>query len=250
MSRKPRSAEVTHLSRSTPASISLREWRPSRTFDAARIQKATTPWSWHLGRGLTESERHELLAAQRMIDQWLTPATNLQLGVELLGPLRAVRVSRDDGPARDLVAAQYVEALGGQPIGAIIDARVAINRGEVPGIGARFMPTPTELAEAVKQFAIEGRYERAWLDTILQLEEGTVPSEPSPKDRARVADGWRALWDEMHRDAAERSLAERAANVLRAAAEANDARARTERVSAEIERRRQNLCAAESITES
>ena len=144
------------------------------------------------GSGLAPAERDELGALGARITGWLRPVIPEEIAAELVIPLDVVRVRRDEPAAETLAAAQYAEALAGRPVGAVIEARIAINRDEVDWLDRRFMPTPTELARLVREIGSAGEAARIRIAALLSAAEDPPPPTAEERER-RAAAAERAL---------------------------------------------------------
>lgn len=224
--------------------------RPSADFRNDRLGRDVRGLPcFRVGRALTQPEKIRLLRLAQDLDLYLSPATLEEAAAALVLPLKAVRVSRDGGAVSDAVAAQYAEALAGLPRRAMEDARRALNRDEAPGIDRKFLPTPTELAHLVKEFAAAAEFERRWIDHILALKEGPPEAADNPIVAAAASQIAAAAVTTLRQSFAEGSLAEREAAITRIADLERVRREREERVAADLARRRALREAAEAGTD-
>jgi len=137
------------------------------------------------GQDLGAGERADLEELRDRLRLWLRPASVDDVAAELVLPLDLVRPRRDVVGAEEIVAAQYSEALHGRAIGALKAARVAINRNEAPGIEARFMPTPTELAREVQRQTGPALVGLAQIERYLAAKEEPAPISSEERERRR-----------------------------------------------------------------
>lgn len=100
---------------------------------------------------------------------------------------------QSDSPVSLRVEA-YFEALGMAPAWAVREARLRVVRGQEPTLNKSFAPTPPELAEIVRSILRPHRNDLADLETLAQIEP---TFDPSPEERARVAEGFDKLKAEL-----------------------------------------------------
>lgn len=122
------------------------------------------------------------------------PQDRQAIGIELAKLLAAFPTQdQGDTPAGMKIAA-YSDALGGAPEWAVREARLKVVRGDVAGINKNFAPTPPVFADVVKEILRPYRSDLADLEALSKVEP---TFDPSPEERARVADGFGKLKAEL-----------------------------------------------------
>lgn len=116
--------------------------------------------------------------------------------------------------------ASYMIALDGFSARAITAAVRRVLRGEAEGLDRRFPPTAPQLAALCRDAESRDRQELALRRTQLERERNPPPREPTPEERARIAEGLAGLSRELAVTSAERSLGETLARVVGGAADA------------------------------
>lgn len=88
----------------------------------------------------------------------------------------------------------YFDALGGVPSWAVADARLKVIRREVATLNPTYAPTPPEFGEIARRILSPIRGDLARLEAIATAADD---HEPTPEERARVAEGFAELRGEL-----------------------------------------------------
>lgn len=137
------------------------------------------------------------------------PSERQAIGLELAKLLTAFPIQGQDGISADMRIDAYIDAIGIAPAWAVREARLKVVRGEVPDLNKNFAPTPPAFADIVKAVLRPLRVDLGDLEALGRIEPD---HEPTPEERARVAQAVDDLRAELH-ETIDKAESERASRV-------------------------------------
>src|SRR3990167_483995 len=148
------------------------------------------------GFEISEEEHWEIQNATSLFRQRITdgPADRVWIAEELANLFAAFPAQDQSSSPPNLRGEAYFGAMGNAPTGVVREARLKFIGGHVPDVNRNFAPTPPVFAEVVRGILRPYRMDLADLETLTTI---AAAFNPSPEERARVADGFGKLKAEL-----------------------------------------------------